>query len=221
MAPGADDGSGAGPGGDRSTAEDDADRWRHAHERPENEVGAPVPLSLVLGRTEDLAVVLTSVLAFSTGFAFEVAVRLRQPLAGDHDLFQQVSGHLGPDSLLLGVEYPDGRRASVLDVDGAWPPAGRAAAGAVSLTSSGGGGGGRAYDQAWWVHPLPPPGPVLVVVRWDAQGLPESAVGLDGAVIAGAGERAEALWPWEPERPAAGDEPPAPARPREGWFARR
>lgn len=204
---------------------DDLDRWRRVDERPDNEVGVPVPLALVLGRTPDLAVVLTSVIAHSTGFGFDVAVRLRRAPAGEHDLFQQVAGHVrSPDSLLLGVEYADGRRGSVVDGDRSWPPdpAGHEGHGgeeAVTLVSSGGSGGGRTYDQTWWVHPLPPPGPVLLVLRWDAQGLAETAVEVDGSLIAAAGARAEELWPWEPERLPADEEADAPARPQEGWFA--
>lgn len=219
-----DDGGSAPRGGDASISEDDVERWRRTHERPENEVGVSVPLSLVLGRTQDLAVVLTSVVAYSMGFGFDVAVRLRQPPAGEHDLFQQVSAHpASVDSLLLGVEYADGRRGSVLDLDDVGPSSGRSTSGAgrVSLVSSGGGGGGRAYDQTWWVHPLPPPGPVRLVVRWDAQGLAESAVELDGAAVADAGAGAQSLWPWEPEQVPTGDERHVPARPRDGWFAQQ
>ncbi|MEJ5913675.1 hypothetical protein [Pseudokineococcus sp. 1T1Z-3] len=211
--------------GDPST-DDDGERWQRTYQRPDNEVGVPVPLSLVLARTEDTAVVLTSVLAYSTGFAFDVAVRLRQPPPDDRDLFWHGFGRsTSADSLLLGVEYVDGRRRSVLDVDDApWSPSGRAnraaaEAGPLTLVGGGGGGGGRTYDHSWWVHPLPPPGPVRVVVRWDAQGLAESVTEVDGAGIADAGARAEALWPWEPERRRHDVEAPSPARPSDGWFA--
>ncbi|TNM67749.1 hypothetical protein FHN55_10095 [Streptomyces sp. NP160] len=67
--------------------------------------------------------------------------------------------------------------------------------------------------------PLPPPGPVRFVVRWDAQGVPEATAEVDGAAIARAGAGAEELWPWEPA-PEQPWDPPAPDLPDDGWFSR-
>jgi hypothetical protein len=55
------------------------------------------------------------------------------------------------------------------------------------------------YDQNFWVHPLPPPGPVTLVVSWPRQGIAEARAELDGAAICQAAQRAVILWPDEPD----------------------
>jgi hypothetical protein len=64
-----------------------------------------------------------------------------------------------------------------------------------------GGGGGSSCSQDWdfWVHPLPPDGPVTLVGSWVEHGIAESRAELDGAAIRAAAGRAVTLWPEEPE----------------------
>ncbi len=63
--------------------------------------------------------------------------------------------------------------------------------------------------------PLPPPGPLLIVLRWLELGIEETVTELDGTAIAAAGHAAEVLWPPAPPLP-----PPHPvAPPTTGWFA--
>jgi len=210
------------PPEDEEPSPEDVEEWQRSHEQPDNEVPVPLAVTAVLGRTDSLAVVLRSVEACTTGFGFEVSVRLRQSPAPHDDVYGPVMGQAGAgDQLLLGVELADGRRTSTLDGLGGWPPRAGAqgAEQPVSLSSSGGGGGGRRVDRQWWVSPLPPDGPLRLVVRWDARGLEETVTELDGTAVAAAGRRAEVLWPWEPERFDA-YEPEAPVRPGSGWFSR-
>ncbi len=49
-----------------------------------------------------------------------------------------------------------------------------------------------------WAHPLPPDGPVTLVVSWPAQGIEEARAELDGAAIRAAAQRAVTLWPEGP-----------------------
>ena len=83
----------------------------------------------------------------------------------------------------------------------------------------GGSGGESSIDQSWWLSPLPPEGPLRLVVRCPELGVPETVVELDGTAIRRAGGSALVLWPWQPhaDRP----EPPPPADlPPDSWFAR-
>lgn len=213
--------TGHGSDGDGQPSPEDLERWSRSRQQPENEVPVAVPLTAVLARTEALAVVLTSVHACSTGFGLQVSVRLRQPPAPADDLYGQFMSNAGAGGqFLLGVELSDGRRGSVLGRPGDWPPQPglQGSDQEVSLSGTGGGGGGRSFDQGWWVTPLPPDGPVRLVVRWDAQGIQEEATELDGTAIARAGRSAEVLWPWEPEREEA-EAPEGTGRPSSGWFA--
>lgn len=203
--------------------------WQRRFQPPENEVPVVVPTAAVLGRTADLAVVLTGARVHSTGVALDVAVRLRTESQGraGGDLFDLIGGHghrWGEDVdvdrlLLLGVEFPDGRRASTLQA-AAWrgPGGGPDDPEAPTLVPTGGGGGGRSFDQGYWLHPLPPTGPLAVVCSWRAFGIPEGRVVLGSTAIADAASRVEVLWPEEP--PATEPlEPPEPPAPSSGWFA--
>jgi len=101
------------------------------------------------------------------------------------------------DVLRLGVLYADGRRAAT--TGGHLWPGDDADDERLVLVQGGGGGGGRSWDQDFWVHPLPPEGPVTFVASWLAYGVTETRVELDGAVIREAAQRAVILWPEEPE----------------------
>src|SRR6185437_5771312 len=54
------------------------ERWRRRMSPPDNEFPGAVGLGVLLGRTDDTAVGLSQVEAFSTGFTFTLAVRVRQ-----------------------------------------------------------------------------------------------------------------------------------------------
>lgn len=213
-----------GPGSADHPSPAQVDAWQRRSGPPENEVPSPVPAAAILGRTDDVAVALLGMVAYSTGVGFTLAVRMRvEPRS--HRTYELISGHAygddeaSPDRLLLGVEYADGRTAT--NLGGPWPPGSEWDDADVSqpvLSPSSGGGGGRSYDQTYFLSPLPPPGPLTVVCTWAAFDVPESRAVLDGESIATAGSRAVVLWPWEPEQPGA-HEPPEPRVPAAGWFA--
>ena len=71
--------------------------------------------------------------------------------------------------------------------------------GELIMQQNGGGGNERAWDQDFWVHPLPPEGPVTLVASWLAYGVAETQAELDGTAIRAAAERAIILWPDEPD----------------------
>lgn len=213
-----------GPGSGDGPTPEEVQAWRRRFQPPENEVPGLVGPSLVVGRTDDVAVVLTGVRVYSTGSALDVAVRLRREPRHGGEVYDLVSGdRYGEDVdvdrlLLVGVELPDGRRATSLRSAG-WPgPGAEEVSDAPALSSTGGGGGGRSYDQSYWLHPVPPPGPLVVVCSWPAFGIPEGRATVDGAALADAASRVLVLWPDEPEEltPYEAPEPPTPSS---GWFA--
>jgi hypothetical protein len=180
----------------------------------------------LLGRSDDAAVGITHFEAFSAGFRFTLAVRLRQvPSELDHGrLFMLISPHAprGVDvplerRLLLGLEYADGRRTSTLP--GARLPGPDEAADdqRLMLWHNGGGGGRQGVDQTYWVTPLPPEGPVIFVLAWPGFGLPESRTVVDSAAIRAAADQSQLLWP--PQTVTEPAQPPSPPRPSSGWFA--
>jgi hypothetical protein len=190
---------------------------------PENEFPAGVGLTVLLGSTGNAAVGITKLEAFSTGFRFTLAVRLRRvrPELARGGLLMLIDPRANrgieiplPDRLLLGLEYADGRRASTLrDIR----PAAIAGGQDLRLTQKGGRGGDLDADQTYWVSPLPPAGPVTFVLAWPSFDLPESQTVLDSAPIRAAAERSQLLWP--PQPATEPEEPPPLPRPSSGWFA--
>jgi hypothetical protein len=201
-------------------------QWLRRTSAPENELPAGAGVTVLLGRTGDAAVGITQVEAFSTGFRFNLAVRLRRagPEHVRGGLYMLVSSHVRPDvqipvedRLLLGLEYSDGRRASTLQDMHRFHRDAAPDDEQLVLAQQGGGGGDLSVDQGYWVSPLPPEGPVTIVLAWPAFGMPESRTVVDSAAIRAAGERSQLLWPPQPvtEPP----EPPPPPAPSSGWFA--
>jgi hypothetical protein len=218
----------SGSGSGREPTPEQIERWHRRTSPPDNEFPAAVGTTVLLGRTEDVAIGLSHVESFSTGFQFALAVRVRQarPELATGGLLTLIGSHhhFGLDAplenrLLLGVEYPDGRRTSTLHdprMDGPGTAVGDAQ---LILVQCSGEGGELSVDQRFWVTPLPPDGPVTVVIVWPGFGIEETRSTLDGAAIRAAAGRSRTLWPARsplfPPAPA----PAPPPRPDSGWFA--
>ena len=198
-----------------ATVDDGARPAPGRYSAPENELPVALPVDLVLARTDDVAVAITRLQVYSAGLSLDLVVRLRPSAAAARDgRLNELLWRHGPggSGFLLGFGFADGRRTSTVPGGG----------GDVVLVSGGGGGGMSAVDQSWWLHPLPPEGPVTVAVRCDELGIPESLAELDGTAVRRAAERVVTLWPWEPPpEESLRDEPPPPSVPPDSWFAGR
>lgn len=193
---------------------------------PDNEFPAGVGQTVLLARSDDAAVGITQIEAFSTGFRFTLAVRLRQAppelARGGLSTLTGSLAHHGIEiplekRLLLGIEYPDGRRASTLHDARMRGPEPATDDDRLMLAGLGGSGGELSTDQRYWVTPLPPEGPVAVILAWPGFGMPESRTVVDGTAIRDAAARSQVLWP--PQPPEEHRPPPPLPRPSAGWFA--
>jgi hypothetical protein len=161
---------------------------------PDGVLGRPVPISAVIVRTASLVIAVQRVTAYPTGLELEITVRVRtEPVHGSFDRIQRrtwggTSAFPG-EALRVGVVFPDGRRAWSENFGTGPPPSGD-----VTLLPIGGSGTQARFDQRFWVAPLPPPGPLGVVVEWESRDLPETRVDLDAAAIVDAADGAESLW---------------------------
>jgi hypothetical protein len=187
---------------------------------PANEIPGTAALSLLLARTDDLAVALIGLRAYSTGLLFDLAVRLRTPDRLDREggpLYQVVAGPFrGEHAFLLGFEYPDGRTATNLRWD--FRPPFDAADDPQLLPSGGGGGGDQTFDAGYFLSPLRTGGDLTVVCAWPSRGIPETQSVRAGELISDAASRITELWPWEDlpdETPAAPHSTPARPAPRQ------
>ena len=190
-------------------------------------------LDRVIGRADDLAVVLVSGLLFSTGVHLDVEVLHRADAADMDDnegeplleqaFADQVSASSGT-ALLLGVEYPDGRTTTNLRfgrftfADSAGDDDDDDDDDRLCMNSAGGGGNRASVRMGFWLTPQPPAGDLLVVCAWPHRGIPETRTVITAAELDAARLHTSELWPWEPEpertRPAPLEPPVLPP----GWF---
>ena len=193
---------------------DDADDFSQARFRfapPDNEAPAAVGVSGVIGRGTDAAILLVGLARYTGGLHIDLAIRRRLDPGPDDHL--HVTFNAG---LLVGVELADGRTVVAGYDDWNNLPA----ADEPLLTHRGGGGGGREWSSTLWLTPAPPPGDLVVVVACPALGVDESRFTVDAEALRAAADKAEVLWPREPDqvhhavRQNPVDVPPG------GWFER-
>jgi len=167
---------------------------------PGNEVGVGVALSLLLARTERIAVALEGGRAFSTGVELRLVVRRRPSTEDDEEPWElldpfarhpRVRGRTPNEGLRFGVEFADGSKVTHLDPP---HPPGETPTTPV-LWQRGGGGDRREHALNLWLWPLPPPGPIGFVVMWPREGIPETRHDLDAAILLDAAARVTELWP--------------------------
>jgi hypothetical protein len=184
---------------------------------PKNELGAPVPLRLILGLTDRVAVAVVGATAYTTGVSLTVSVRRRESLAANDfedvdefydDPFEPPFGHpgrrrrrvreLAPEILRFGLQFSDGRKATTtgelfpwVDLDDTDE---REPTGPV-LMSGGGGGGNREWEAEFWLWPVPPPGPLAFVIEWPSEKIELTKREVDAALFIEASRSSEELWP--------------------------
>ena len=198
---------------------DEIAEWMRRTRPPSNEIPAVVAWAAAIGRGDGVVVALTGVRVYTSGVLLEVAVRLREtsvgqarPVFGFHDD--------GPDALLVGVEFADGRVAAA----GGGPPAPPWLAGRgteLSLQMSGGTGDDHGADTSFFLSPVPPAGPLAVYCVWPGRGVPETRTVFDATSLVTAREGVEVLWePEIPSLPAPPSPAPPPDLPPDSWFGR-
>lgn len=157
-------------------------------------IGGVVPLELLVAHTEKAAVVVHGLSAFPDGFKLLVTSTVRKGVKVD-DLPWADRWHHGPhlpsDGLRFGLVWPDGGRATNVELFMGRVPDQTPTCG---LEHNGGGGGGRTYEQGYWAWPLPAEGDLTVVVDWPEVDVPETRTVLDGGLLREAATRAHAVW---------------------------
>jgi hypothetical protein len=166
---------------------------------PEGTLPSTVPFDRVLARTAKVAVLISRLAAYPTGFEFQLIM-----LSDDADedlepcLFEMrrhrrrsSEGPEIPSEILrLGVQFADDSKATNVSPDRF---GGSERSGPILMEMGGGGSTGR-WRQDYWVWPLPPPGPMAFVCEWPAFGIPLARQELDAAVILDAASRAEVVF---------------------------
>ncbi|WP_143115965.1 hypothetical protein [Lentzea xinjiangensis] len=145
-----------------------------------------------LATTDEVCVVLECVSHWPEGFTLHMALFLAAATKEiPHFLHHPLAPPPPPGGPSLAVRFADGRKATTPDpLDHA-----RDIGEMVTLNVTSTVGGGETHlRQGIYVHPLPPPGPVVIAVRWPARGVGEASTELDGAEIRAGAARALRIW---------------------------
>lgn len=179
-------------------------RTRERWERPDFTLPGTVPGHLLLLRTDTVAVSVGNFRAYPNGFEFTLHTRERpteetQSARGRRGLLDPFAwdwnGENPQDRFRLGLLYADGRRA----LGQRWSPDQDHDPDAIVVHGGSGGGSDHVWDGSYWVHPLPPPGPLVFVATWPGQGVGEVRAELDTTAMHQAAAEAVELWPEENE----------------------
>jgi hypothetical protein len=172
-----------------------------------------VAVERVLVQTRRVAVCLTRLAAYPTGFEFDVVTMSAEgeddldPLMFHHQhrMRRGAADEIPPELLRFGVQFSDGSKAT--NTGGFHhdqnPPGGPV------MHVGGGGGGGGSWRQTQWVWPLPPPGTLEIVCEWPALEIPVTRSAVDAQLILDAATRAQVIFSDEhlPLPPGEGDGP--------------
>jgi hypothetical protein len=157
---------------------------------PETEFPALVPIStLQFDRSEQTAIAITGVWAYSNGFEFSVTRLIRPDAPGfDEDPVPGAPrGTLAErQSYQISLQLADGRMVTSRRPGGDAEPTG------PILQSRGGGGSSHHVVLRWWTWPLPPRGPLEFICQL---GTGETRVGIDAQLILDASQRSVRVWP--------------------------
>jgi hypothetical protein len=170
--------------------------WKPSdEERP-----AIFPIGETIAINDNVALILTMARVYTNGVEFVIDRRIRRGSASRQEWREMQSAihnhfaYFDPERVRYGVVLGDGQQL-IADLGpgmyGSTPDK-------HSLTPSGGGGGGGEdtyrFDDGMWLWPLPPEGPLEVVVQWLAFDVAESHVVLDSAPLIALASRARPAW---------------------------
>ena len=156
---------------------------------PETEFPALVPVNtLPFDRSEQTAIAITGVWAYSNGFEFFVTRLIRPDTTGfDEDPVPGSRGSILAErqSFQVSLQLADGTKVISGRSDGDAKPTG------PILRSRGGGGSSHRVVLRWWAWPMPPSGPLEFICPL---GTGETRVSMDAQLILDASRHSVRVW---------------------------
>jgi|HubBroStandDraft_1064217.scaffolds.fasta_scaffold03197_3 hypothetical protein len=166
-----------------------------AQPRPDGALPAPMALRLMLVRTERVAIAVTGMWAFATGFEFLLSVQLRDAVPGTAtaSFLSALDGEpMHEEFLRLGVEFGSGEKAANTQLRASRTTRSDRRGPIMKVRVAG--AGLRSRDWTYWVSPLPPAGPLAFVCEWPALGIAESRTEIDARLLLDAARESIELW---------------------------
>ena len=166
---------------------------------PPNLFGVSVPLNLVVARTDDVAIALSSAVVYPNGVELALVGRRRTvgppPLllssVVDDEDEEPEGSELRAHALSFGIEFADGRTAATPRLPSRTDGPSREQS--VLLLERGGRGTNLTWQTDYWISPLPPPGPLAFTCEWTAEGI-ASRVEVAADPLLEAARRVTPLW---------------------------
>lgn len=158
---------------------------------PLDEVGVPALASFVLARTPEVAVAVRGVTAFSDGLVLDVCVLFADEQRAEDVAWSLQDFNRSPGRFGLGVIFADGRKAVAGGKDA--PEVARNGE-TPSLVLLGGASTPLGWSGAYWLWPLPAPGPLVIGCRWPDRGVSETLVQVDPAPLLDAAASSRPVW---------------------------
>lgn len=154
-------------------------------------LGGVVPFQVLLARTEQVAVVAEHFVAYPSGLSFSLTILSRDVVPPEMRL-----GWPRVEMVRLGVQFSDGRKATNVGAAAGFgcPKDEQGIPTVPVLLARGGSGHDRRWELEHWLWPLPPPGPLGLVIEWPMVGIAETRHQVDAAPILEAAGRAVTLW---------------------------
>jgi hypothetical protein len=168
-----------------------------------------LPVEQIIGRSDQAAVAVRRLSALPGRFDLDVVAWTRRPKPRRRGFPQREillslnrwwatraeDGSLPAELVRFGIQFPDGGRATNVDIDQRWPDASPPEHGLRSHGGSSSAGQAHHHISAW---PVPAAGDLVLVCEWPAYGIAESRLIIDGDDLRAAAARAQPVWPDEP-----------------------
>jgi hypothetical protein len=164
----------------------------------QDEVGVLALSSFLLARTAEVVVAVRGITAYSDGLLLAVVVLFADEQKSEDLAYSLNDFSRTPGRFRFGCVFSDGRSATsgtrdapVLATGGAQP----------SLLLLGSEAVGLRWAGDYWLHPLPPAGPLVIGCRWPDRGIPETLVEIDPSPLLAAAATSGSVWGEPSPRP--------------------
>jgi hypothetical protein len=159
---------------------------------PQDEVGVLALASFVLARTSDVAVAVRGITAYSDGLVLAVTVLFADEQKSEDMAWSLQDFGRSPGRFRLGCAFADGRRATTgksdapdVEAPGELEP---------QLVLLGSTSGPLSWSGEYWLHPLPPAGPLVLGCRWPDRRIAETLAQLDADPLIAAAQSSRPIW---------------------------
>ena len=165
---------------------------RHPQSGPaQDEVGIMAMSGFVIARSSDVAIALSGITAFSDGLVLHLVVLFADEQGRERLDWSLQEYSRSPGRFRLGVELPDGRRATTGTTDS--PPVIRTEADAV-LTMLSTSNGPLRWQGDYWLWPLPDDGVMLLGCRWPDRAIDETLVSVETSALRASALSSGPIW---------------------------